>query len=328
MKLRPVPTALFAAGALAATSGAALGAKGASDQLEARKRENLAGQRYLARRALTDGRRSGVNERLADYAELQRRCQADVVRRMISFLRRHAKQVRESEHGLVDHVEAPFASMPAPKDRDLDVEGWAVTAVAAAGATAGTATVIAKAVDRYGVASTGRAIANLSGAARDKAARAFLGGGSIKSGGGGIALGNQARATAAAGPAVLVAGTAAKIKGTRALTHADRYEAEVAVACADLDLFDVHLRVVDQRVDELTDVLTKLRTQALNALDELEAVEFDSHLHAEEFQKAMTLVKAVQDVRTTPLISSEGQLADSSASLIVKYRPMIEEHDD
>ena len=103
---------------------------------------------------------------------------------------------------------------------------------------------------------------------------------------------------------------------------------ESAIECAKLDVTDAHLRAVNQRVAEVSVLLTKLRTHAVEALDELESVSFEGDQHAARFQRAMALVKAVQDVAATPLTTADGSLTDKSETLTVKYRPMTAGEDD
>lgn len=328
MRLKPVPTALLAAGILAGTAGTTLAAAGAKNELDARRRERLAEEHYLERRSLSDRRRGETHQRLAGLARLQQESYADAVQRMIAFLKRNERNVRQSDLSVIDRLEVVAAPMPQPAPRDIDVEAWMVAAAGTAAVARGTSAAIRQGIHRYGVASTGRPIAELAGAAKEKATLALLGGGSRKSGGGGIALGTKVQYVAVAGPTLLTAGVAAKLHGTMALTRAKQFEAEAAVACADLDLADEYLSGVDRRIDEVSRVLTALRSLAVAALDELESEAFVADLHAERFQKAMTLAKAVQEVASTPLIDADGVLTNSSETLTVTYRSMTRENED
>lgn len=103
---------------------------------------------------------------------------------------------------------------------------------AAAGAT--TAAVMA-----LGTASTGTAIASLSGAAATNATLAALGGGAIAAGGGGIALGTTILGAATLGVGLLVGGVIFNFTGSSLSNKADeawrqmkRAEKEIDRACA------------------------------------------------------------------------------------------------
>lgn len=326
--MRAVPTVLVAVGALTASAGAVLGAKGAFDQADAHKREDAAERQYKERKGLTDVRRAATNNSLTELSRLQGRSITDVVQRMVEFLHRNERKVRESERLLIDGIDLTVTLMPHPTANEAEVAGWVTAALGTLAAGTGTAQVIADVAEKYGTASTGRPLSALHGAAKEKATRAFYGGGSHASGGGGMALGNKARKAAIAGPALLAIGVTTKIAGTRALTRAKQHEVVRAVDCANLDLDDANLQAVKQRADEVGHVLTKLHADAVAALEELEAVEFDAAQHAELFQKAMTLVKAVQDVSTARLISADGSLTDGSDKLTVRYRSMTTEEND
>lgn len=97
----------------------------------------------------------------------------------------------------------------------VGVVGGALLAAAASSGT--TAAVMA-----WGVASTGKKIAELSGAAATKAALAALGGGAVSAGGGGIALGTLVLNIASLGVGVLFEGIALAIAGSIGKKHADK----------------------------------------------------------------------------------------------------------
>jgi hypothetical protein len=318
--LRTVPIVLFTVGALAGSGGAVLGTKGARDQVKAHERKGAADRQYQQRKDLSDHRRAAANHALTAFAQLQRRSNTDIVQRMVEFLHRNDRKVRESERVLVDGIDVTATLMPTTATDEAEIPGWVTAAIGTLAAGTGTATVLSEVADKFGNASTGTALSELRGIAKEKATRAFYGGGSEASGGGGMALGDDARNAAIAGSALLAIGLTAKVAGTRALTQAKQHEVARAVDSANLDLDDTHLQAVRQRVEEVSEVLEKVHAQAVAALDELESVDFHPAKHAELFQKAMTLVKAVQDVAGAHLVSADGSLTDESEKLTVRYR--------
>ena len=133
------------------------------------------------------------------------------------------------------------------------------------GAGAVTAVGVYGAVSFLGTASTGTAIATLSGAAAKSATLAWLGGGAIAAGGGGMALGTMVLGGVVAGPALLVAGLFASSK-------AEKVETEVAEKIAEMDEAEVQIdqkiavvKIALRRVDELLESTTPNRkdTQAV-----------------------------------------------------------------
>lgn len=319
---RPVPAVLFGVGAVAGTLGSGLGAMGARDLLAAQQRQVASKEKYEARVALSEERRNAANQQLIDYSVLQRECFAGVVQRMILWLRAHAKQVREGDRLLVDGLEASLALVPDAASHGAAIAGWVTGASSTAIAGLGTAGAIGAAVEKYGVAGTGAKVTDLAGAAKEKAAAAFRGGGPIKNGGGGIALGNLATKAAVGGVTLLAAGSTCKIQGIRALTRADEFVTHIDVACAELDVQEAKLRAIVQRADELTVVLKGLDLRAKAAMDRLESLEFDPDKHMDALGEAVELVKAVQAVAQAPLINERGELSDQSETLRIRYRDM------
>ncbi|MEV5846933.1 hypothetical protein AB0M32_33710 [Streptomyces sp. NPDC051985] len=285
----------------------------------------MAGQDYEGRRAQTEDALAATNTALKALGEQQRQALVDVVVRMGDFLRRHERQVRESERLLVDGVDATMTKVPGLRGLDVDAVAWIGGALGSAAVGAGAGAGIAAAVSSFGIASTGAAISGLTGAAAESAALAFLGGGAVASGGGGMALGAATLNFVTIGPALLVGGLVVKGQGEKAITRARGFETKVAVAIAELDEMDTRLEGVDARVAELRELLADLTFRALEALDLLESEPFDLPRHAARFQQAMTLVMAVRDVAATPIVDAEGELDECSANLTIRYRPLIKE---
>ena len=326
--LRPVPAALFGVGAVAGAVGSGLGAMGARDLVAAYEREAAAKQHYEARAAVSEDLRGVANQRLIDFSALQREAFTGVVQRMVVWLRSHAKQVRESDRLLVDGLEVSLSLMPPTVGREEAVAGWLTGASNTALAGLGTAGAVTTAVEKYGVAGTGAKVSDLAGAAKQKAAAAFRGGGPLKNGGGGIALGNLATKTAVGGITLLAAGSTCKVQGIKALTRAEEFATHIQVACAEFDVQDAKLRAVVQRVDELTDVLTRLEGRATVAMGRLEALTFDPTEHMAALSETIELVRGVQGVAQARLINERGDLSEQSEILRVRYRELNEDNSD
>ena len=326
----PVPliaAALIAAGSASGAGGLSLGGKGASDMKKAQKAIKRAETRYLRERERTEQAESVTNANLAELGRRQEEALRAVVVRMGDFLRRHAKQVHESERLLVDGIEATTGKVVAGGRLDVDAVAWMRGAAGAVLAGGGASAGLTTAVGAYGVASTGAAISALSGAAAESATLAFLGGGSLASGGGGMALGATALNFVTVGPAILVAGLVVKGQGTKARTKAHRYEAQVNVETVKMFDMRAHFTAVDERVQELADLLDQLVARGVESLDLLESETFDPAKHAQRFQHALNLVMAVRDVAATPVVDGSGELNDNTEGFSVRYRPMAEDGD-
>ncbi|MEW2565593.1 hypothetical protein [Streptomyces sp. NPDC047070] len=320
-----IPVILIGVGVATGGSGVALGGRGARDLKRSRDRCKEAGQNYELRRVQAEEALAETNAALKALGEEQKQALVDVVVRMGDFLRRHERQVRESERLLVEGVDATMTRIPGLRGLDVDAVAWIGGALGSAVAGAGAGAGITAAASSFGVASTGAAISGLAGAAAESATLAFLGGGSLASGGGGVALGATALNFVTIGPALLIGGLLVKGQGTKAITRAREIEAEIAVAIAELDEADARLKGVDARAAELRGLLRDLGHRALDALELLESEPFDPPRHAARFQRAMALVMAVRDVAATPIVDAEGELDERSGNLTIRYTPLIEE---
>ena len=220
MVLPLIPAALIVIGATTGGGGVALGGKGAHDIKEARKQLKDARAKYEKRRTQSERRVLATNRKLESLGQQQKQALEDVVLRMGAFLRRHQKQVRESERLLVDGIDATMTQVPGLRGLDVEAVAWVTGALGSAATSAGVSAGVSGAATSFGVASTGAAITGLSGAAAESATLAFLGGGSLASGGGGMALGATALNVVTVGPALLVGGFVIKGQGKKALTQA------------------------------------------------------------------------------------------------------------
>ena len=134
---------------------------------------------------------------------------------------------------------------------------------AAAGAT--TAAVMA-----LGTASTGTAIASLSGAAATNATLAALGGGALAAGGGGIALGTTILGAATLGVGVLVGGVIFNLVGNSISSKAEEAEKQVVATEGQVIRIKDYLSelcVYAKKFNECLQTVEKVYRKHLNGLD-------------------------------------------------------------
>ena len=270
MVLPLIPAALIAVGTVTGGSGLALGGKGALDIKKAVGDLNKARVGYEERRAQSVSRIAETNDQVIALGCRQREALTKVVMRMADFLRRHEKQVREHERLLVDGIDADAKLVTGPGGVDVNLGSWIAGVLGSAGAAAGAGVGVTAVAGTFGVAGTGAAISGLSGAAAESAMLAWLGGGTLASGGGGMALGATALNVVALGPALLVGGFVIMGQGQKALTKAEAYQSEIAIAIAELNEIDGRLDAVDARVGELSEVLTQLVSRGIESLNKTE----------------------------------------------------------
>jgi hypothetical protein len=326
MVLKPVPLTIIIGTGITGGVGAVAGAVGGAQINHARTQIRHHGTRYVRRHADHLARVDRANGTLQSLGRTQERARRDVIFRMRDFLEDHAKQVRVHEHLLIlDGVDRSRTQVVGMAKLDPGVAGWVQGVVGSAVVGFATPVAIRAAVTELARASTGTRISTLSGAAADRAAHAFLGGGPLAKGGGGVALGKKILGAAPSGPSLLIAGLVVKNRGAKARTEADKFRAEIDVAAAQLDARDQFLRGMRKRASEVDDVLIRLVSQARAALDLLESEPFDIARHAEWLQAALILVKSVRDVATAPIADESGNLDENTAQLVFKYRDASKE---
>ena len=318
-----LPLFLIGAGVVTGVTGIVNALSGAGKIKQAREIEQVAETRYNRATLRTEAVVDSTNAAAETYGGQQEAARLQVVARMADFIRRNRRQVSVSAASLLDGVEAEIGTVAQYAGTLGSGVDW-LAGVAKAGLT-GTATYAAvpAMVSAYGTASTGTAIASLSGAAEGSATAAFLGGGSLAAGGGGIALGGLALNFVTVGPALLVGGLVLNGQGEKALTRAHEYESEVQVAISNQKTFRSVLSVIDTRIQELSQLLTELVPRAVDALTELEKGMFKTKTHARRFQTAIAWTTAVRDLTSAPIIDEDGELNSETGRLLIKYRELL-----
>ncbi|MFJ7423805.1 hypothetical protein ACIQXD_35180 [Streptomyces uncialis] len=324
-----VPLVVIVVSGIAGGGGAVVGTIGGVQRKRAQAQIRHHTTRFEKRHTAHLAKVDRANAALQSLGRAQERAQRDVISRMQGFLERQSKQVRAPEHPIVDGVDDTSTPVAvAVSGLDPDVAGWVGIAGGAALVGGATPIVLRGAAARLAKASTGRPIADLCGAAADRATRAFFGGGSIVAGGGGMALGALVLKAAAVGAAVFVAGIVVKSEGTKARTAAADHRAQSDAAIADLDLHDQFLRGVTKRAHELEGPLLQVISLATNALDLLESEPFDPAAHGERLLAAHILARTVRAVATAPIADEDGRLGTNTEQLILRYRDTHKETPD
>jgi len=317
-----IPLVLIGLATGTGVGGLATGVLGGLKMKDARATADAAQKRYDESMARTEERVGETNERIHEYGQQQGQAHRLVIERMAAFIERYRWQVSQSSAQLLDGIDAEQRGIEAfagALTADVDwIKGAGMAAATGTGALVG----IPSVVTTLGAASTGTAISSLSGAAAQSATMAYLGGGSLAVGGGGVALGTAALGVVTIGPTMLVGGLTLNGQGEKAVTKAKEYEATVAIAVEDHAAFRSFLDTLDARVEEVSGVLAGLVERAQDALSTLEQLDFDSKQHTAEFQRAMSLTRAVRDICTVPLVAKDGQMNSDMTRVILKYKEM------
>lgn len=206
------------------------------------------------------------------------------------------------------------------------VGGAGAGALAAFGAYGATMT--------FAAASTGTAIASLSGAAATNATLAFLGGGALAAGGGGMALGTAVLGGMTAGPAIAILGIVLNASANKNLDNAYSNKAKSREAIEGMKIIETLCNALTIRADMFTGLLKTLNANLSVLIENLEQVieksGTDYSLYSEEEQSivamSMSLAGAIKKVLDTPIIDEDGNLTEKSENVNTEMVNFIEDN--
>lgn len=207
----------------------------------------------------------------------------------------------------------------------------------AGGATAGVAGGALTAIGAYGAAqtfaaaSTGTAIASLSGAAATNATLAFFGGGSVAAGGLGMAGGVMVLGGLVAGPALLVMGLITGAKSQEKLDQALINKAQAEEIMEALNTASDQCVAIRRRTYMFYSLLAHLDTYLLPLVWQMEDIiakeGTDYRSYSPESKRVIMAaasnagsVKAVLDI---PILTEEGSLTEESAAITEKVGQLL-----
>ena len=167
-------------------------------------------------------------------------------------------------------------------------------------------------VGMLATASTGTAIASLSGAAATNATLAWLGGGALSAGGFGIAGGTLALGGIVLGPALAVGGFMMASKAEEALTQSEKYRKEVSIAVAEMDKIKIVLTALQDNAHELGFALNEMA----NRFDVIKVYD-DSD--AQAFEKMVVVGKGLKNLLSVAIMEESGAATKNIKSQISGY---------
>jgi hypothetical protein len=335
-----IPIILGAAAIVTAGVGIATGADGVDKMNRAKKIGKAAEKQHKDKHKALKKTLQSTQELAEEYGQLQIKVKTQTIKRFIEFIIRINRQGSLENKQFLEELEGDILHQVTLYKADvLEAEKLAIDSGKAIGAayTAGQGTVAL--VGLFGTASTGTAIGSLSGAAAWNATLAWLGGGSLAAGGGGMALGTVVLGGIALGPALMIGGFFLGGEGEKALTNARKYEAKVKIENAKIDASKDFLKQVQQRITEVSDLVTSLDSKAIRLLSELESkvligcgvmdsdpeglligqAKFDFQRDGKHFQQVGLLIKALSEIMKTPVLNAEGELNQDGVHLKEKY---------
>lgn len=255
----PLPLILGAAAAVAATAGAANAYHGVKQMKDAKDTMRLAEschKQNIERYEIQNNSTSSVMDMLGTK-------ELEICKSFGDF-----SDVFEKIHNRPEFKEPDKSGDEIPKFDNKKLKevsiGAGVLLGGIGGAAVGTAGgfaaagVTTSAVMALGTASTGTAIASLSGAAATNATLAALGGGAIAAGGGGIALGSAVLGAATLGVGMLVGGIIFNITGSKISDKADESWEQMKKAEEKINMICLYLNELEIAAKSYIETLLKV----------------------------------------------------------------------
>ena len=204
---------------------------------------------------------------------------------------------------------------------------------AAAGAVGGALTALGAygAATTFASASTGTAIASLSGAAASNATLAFFGGGSLATGGLGMAGGMVVLGGLVAGPALMVMGMITGAKSQEKLENALSNKAQADEIVESLNTASVQCSVIRRRTYMFYNLLAHLDSLFLPQIWKMEDIidneGIDYRMYLPESKKAIAAAAStactIKSVLDTPILTTEGELTEASEKITGEIGALI-----
>ena len=319
-----MPLPLFFIGAAVATGaiGGAKNIKAVADNAKAGQINNQANMSIeLAKNGL-EHQRSAVGTALDKLGALKLDVLDHDVMSFVSLFEQIKNIDFQSSVGLEElknlHIdENTFKELKELSSFALEVAGGA-----AAGAIGGALTVLGAygAAMTFASASTGTAIASLSGAAATNATLAFFGGGSLAAGGLGMAGGMAVLGGLVAGPALMVMGMITGAKAQEKLENALSNKAQADEIVESLDAASVQCVAVRRRTYMFYNLLAHLDSYFLPQIWKMEDIikseGTDYREYKPESKKAIAAAAStactIKSVLDTPILTVEGELTEAS----------------
>ena len=256
----PLPFILGAAAAVAAIGGVGSGIHGAAKMKEANDTMKSADSRHRKNIKRFDDTSAATNKAMDELGalELEILHSFDEFSNTIEKIqnRPQFKEYKKDGVTLPKYDKEALKSVSVGAGVLLGGLGGAAVGTAGGFAAAGATT---SAVMALGTASTGTAIASLSGAAATNATLAALGGGAIAAGGGGIALGTTILGATTLGVGLLVGGVIFNVTGSKLSDKADEAWAQMKKAEKTIDAACTYLNDLKSAATKYTASVTKAR---------------------------------------------------------------------
>lgn len=315
MPLPLIPIAVGLASLLGAGYGVKKGIDAKDDFNRAEKIGNKSKEKHEKGMRKLDKEKEETNEFIADLGRTKVAIFSNQIRHLVDTVKKvkHTKSRLKDFEERIDNLDLP--EMEAMVVSSLEIEKGLASGVAS-GALMGLGAY--GSVGMLATASTGTAIASLSGVAATNATLAWLGGGSLAAGGLGIAGGTAVLGGIVAGPALAITGLVMASKAEQALTDAYEYKAEVDKAVAEMKAMRLVLQGFQANAAEVGLVLTNLATR-------FDQEKVDDASDPVAFQRMLAFGRALKEVLDISIMEEDGGVvSDIKSRIETKTAGLIE----
>ena len=329
----PLPLLFIGIAAATGLAGAGKTVKAVVDNTNANKINTAANEGVDNARKRLEQQRGAVARSLEKLGEEKLQILAGTVTSFVSAFEKIKNIDFTSSVGLEELEKLHIDQKDFEELKELGNFAIQVAGGVTAGAAGGALTAIGAygAAQTFAAASTGTAIASLSGAAATNATLAFFGGGSLAAGGLGMAGGMMVLGGLVAGPALLVMGLITGAKSQEKLDQAIINKAQAEEIMEALHIASDQCSAIRRRAYLFYSLLAHLDTYLLPLVWQMEDIiakeGTDYRTYSPESQKVIMAaasnagsVKAVLDV---PILTDDGSLTEQSGEIVEKIGKLL-----
>lgn len=329
----PLPLLFIGIAAATGLAGAGKTVKAVVDNTNANKINTAANEGVDNARKRLEQQRGAVAQSLEKLGEEKLQILAGTVTSFVSAFEKIKNIDFTSSVGLEELEKLHIDQKDFEELKELGNFAIQVAGGVTAGAAGGALTAIGAygAAQTFAAASTGTAIASLSGAAATNATLAFFGGGSLAAGGLGMAGGMMVLGGLVAGPALLVMGLITGAKSQEKLDQALINKAQAEEIMEALHIASDQCSAIRRRAYLFYSLLAHLDTYLLPLVWQMEDIiakeGTDYRTYSPEFKKVIMAaasnagsVKAVLDV---PILTDDGSLTEQSGEIVDKIGKLL-----
>lgn len=334
----PIPILLIGLGAGAAALGIGKSVKAGVDQKEANKTNETANSIIKSASTKIEKYRKNCGNAIDDLGKCKIQILDESIKPFIEeFEKLNHIEFMESS-GLNELQKMVLDKKKFVELKDLQNMASSMLGGLASGTLAGAVTAFGAygAASVLATASTGTAIASLSGAAATNATLAFFGGGALAAGGLGMAGGAAVLGGLVAGPALAILGVVMGAKASKNLDNAYSNLAEAKKYEAEMDAASTLCIGIRRRSAMFSRFLLSLNSIFEPLVFDMSKIIKEKGSDYRNFSgdekkvvaEAMSLAGAIKAILDTPILDEQGNLTKESGKIIAATRRHLEQKED